>query len=139
MLPDYIAILVCQSQDEDVHVTIDADIDDHDYTYTLDADEHGHYVELCFTDDMSNIILAEHQRLHTGDIATLRVYVTQAAKRAVVVKDDDILTRQELKDHAAEVSKATVAEIKIWLQNNCFRKCLLKGAQNTTTSRYVAK
>ena len=49
------------------------------------------------------------------------------------------LTGQELNGHGAEVSKADVSDIRIWLPNHCFRACLLKDAQNTMTSRYIAE
>eukprot|EP00974_Lingulodinium_polyedra_P101149 9799359-Lingulodinium_polyedra.AAC.1 len=90
---------------------------------------------------MSSIILQEDQQQHVqdGEVATLRVYVTDAAKRAVVIKDGDILTKQELQEHAEEVSGATLTEIKIWLLNNCFVKCDINKAKNVMTSRYVAK
>eukprot|EP00974_Lingulodinium_polyedra_P119763 11172407-Lingulodinium_polyedra.AAC.1 len=69
---------------------------------------------------MSSIILQEGQRqqMQYDEIATLRVYATDAAKRAVVIKDDDILTKRELHEHAEDVSRATLTEIKIWLLNN---------------------
>ena len=44
-----------------------------------------------------------------------------------------------MKDYHKEVASATLTEIKTWLNNSCFKKCLLKNAQNIMTSRYVAK
>eukprot|EP00974_Lingulodinium_polyedra_P062977 6079446-Lingulodinium_polyedra.AAC.1 len=41
--------------------------------------------------------------MQDDEIATLRVYVTDAAKRAVVIKYDDILTKRELHEHAEDV------------------------------------
>ena len=67
------------------------------------------------------------------------MYLSDSVKRAVVVKDDDLFTKQELYTHQKEVSEATLDEFKIWLTNNCFKERLLKDAQNLMTSRYVAK
>ena len=41
-------------------------------------------------------LLEEGQTVGDGEILTLRVYSTAAAKRAAVVKDDEILTMQEM-------------------------------------------
>ena len=61
---------------------------DLDETYGLDFDQNGHYVELCFTTDMAKTVLTEqqHQLLDDESVTTMRVYVTAATKRAVVVK-----------------------------------------------------
>ena len=98
---------------------------------------------MCFDEHMSKAILDEGVILQPGEIATLRVYHSAAAKKAVVIKDDDILTKKELAFHAAEVAKATLQELQIWLDNDCFRKALLKSSdgkpKNIMTSRYVSK
>ena len=109
----------------------------------LDRDEIGTYSELCFDEHVSKAILDEGVLLQPGEIATLRVYHSVAAKKAVVIKDDDILTKKELAFHAAEVAKATLQELQIWLDNDCFRKAFLKSSdgkpKNIMTSRYVSK
>eukprot|EP00973_Karenia_brevis_P029748 4104811-Karenia_brevis.AAC.1 len=74
-----------------------------------------------------------------GASAALGVYLAgNKTKRFVVVKDDDILTKQDLQRNAAEVAEATVADLKVLLSSTCFIKCLLKDAHNVMTSRYVA-
>eukprot|EP00959_Pyramimonas_sp_CCMP1952_P368885 7726752-Pyramimonas_sp.AAC.1 len=57
----------------------------------LDSDENGPYVELCFTTEMSKVVLSEQQLmlLDVDRVATMRVYVATVAKRAAVVKEDD--------------------------------------------------
>ena len=62
----------------------------------LDKDSNGPYVELCFTSDMSPIVLSEAQlaSMTPGDIATMRVYISANVKRSVVVKEDDLLTKR---------------------------------------------
>eukprot|EP00959_Pyramimonas_sp_CCMP1952_P379367 7946562-Pyramimonas_sp.AAC.1 len=57
-----------------------------DDSYGLDSDENGRYVELCFTTEMSKVVLSEQQHmiLDADLVASMRVCVTAAAKRAVV-------------------------------------------------------
>eukprot|EP00973_Karenia_brevis_P019918 2732159-Karenia_brevis.AAC.1 len=98
----------------------------------IDEDEFSKYVELCFDDHMAKIVLDEtqHKSMTDGAFATLRVYLAgNKTKRSAVVKDDDILTKHDLQQNATEVADATMAELKVWLTNKCFIKCLLKDAQ----------
>ena len=106
---------------------------------TLDTDQFGTYVELCVSDNMAPAILDECQDLSPGEIATVRVYISDKVKRTVVVKEDDLLTKAEIQKHEGEVAAATKKEILTWLENDCFEMCLLKDAKNIMTSRYVAK
>ena len=106
----------------------------------LEEDEIGKYVELCFTEDMTPVILAEDQTPPTkNEIATMRVYVSANTKRAVVVKEDDLLSKNEILQHSKEVADATSTELKIWIENKCFVKRKIKDSQNVMTSRYVVK
>ena len=97
----------------------------------LDEDEHGKYIELDFSPDMSPIVLDEEQwnSMPPAHIATMRVYISAAAKRAVVVKEDDLLSKQDFVKHAKEVEKATVAEISTWLDN----RSAMQPTQNKIT------
>ena len=150
MMPEQTVLFTTEASEEQVELgnellentdiylsDMDADPDD----YIIEEDDIGRYVELCFTSDMAPIILDEDQYrgIKPDELATMRVYITQNTKRAVVVKEDDLLSKQELLTHAKDVSVATIAELNIWINNVCFKKRLLKGAQNVMTSRYVAK
>eukprot|EP00959_Pyramimonas_sp_CCMP1952_P203762 4261271-Pyramimonas_sp.AAC.1 len=75
-----------------------------DEGYSLDSDENGPYVELCFTPEMSKAVLDHTQlaQLETDMVATMRVYASSAAKRAVVVKEDDLLTKADIAAHPKE-------------------------------------
>ena len=125
------------SETVQIHLTDD----DPGHEYPVEKDDIGEYVELCFTQDMAPIILDEVQlnNMRPGEIATMRVYISANTKRAVVVKEDDLLTKKDIEKHYKEVATAITQEIKIWLDNNCFKLRPLKGAQNLMTSRYVAK
>ena len=114
------------------------ELDDNDYG---ERDDIGPYVELCFTTDMGPIVLNEdrHNRFDEGDVATMRVYITADTKRAMVVKEDDLLSKKDFAANVSEVTTATISEMQIWLDNSCFKMCLLKDARNVMPSRYVAK
>ena len=109
-------------------------------------DEFGEYTEICFTEVMASVISNEQQledfrscgNKDCRNIATMRIYISEKAKRAVVI-EDDLLTRKEVEHHKAEVADATHKEISKWLDHKCFEKHLLKDARNLMTSRYVVK
>eukprot|EP00959_Pyramimonas_sp_CCMP1952_P101410 2121387-Pyramimonas_sp.AAC.1 len=71
-------------------------------------------------------------------VATMRVYVSSAAKRAMVVKEDDLLTKADIAAHPKEVSEALYTELKIWLDNRGFEMYDLSKASNIMTSRCVS-
>ena len=72
-------------------------------------------------------------------MATLRVYVTAASKRAVLVKEDDLLTKAEIQANPINISRALYTELRIWYDNDCFKMSLLSEASNVMTSRFVYK
>ncbi len=125
--------------EEPVHIfhSVDDVVDE----VSLEEDEYGQYVELCFPGDMAKVVIDEDQldQLKPGYEATVRVYASEKAKRAVVIKEDDLLTKKDIQENATEVSSATVTELKTWIDNKCFKKCSLKDARNVMTSRYVVK
>eukprot|EP00959_Pyramimonas_sp_CCMP1952_P306826 6421799-Pyramimonas_sp.AAC.1 len=90
---------------------------------------------------MSMVVLGQTQlaQLETDMAATMRVYASSAAKRAVVVKEDDLLTKADIVAHPKEVSAVLYTELKIWLDNWCFEMHDLSKASNIMTSRYVYK
>eukprot|EP00959_Pyramimonas_sp_CCMP1952_P084706 1771678-Pyramimonas_sp.AAC.1 len=62
---------------------------------------------------MAKIALEQAQlaQLESNMVATMRVYVSSAAKRAVVVKEDDLLTKADIAAHPKEVSEALYTEL----------------------------
>ena len=100
-------------EDEDeVYFALDVGCNDDNNNEHIDEDQCGQHVELCFTEEMANAILRRHQEVSPGTRATLRVYLSNTAKRAVVVKDDDLLTQKEMHDYHKEVAAATLTELK---------------------------
>eukprot|EP00959_Pyramimonas_sp_CCMP1952_P298239 6238080-Pyramimonas_sp.AAC.1 len=90
---------------------------------------------------MSKVMLDQTQlaQLETDVVATMRAYVSSAAKRAVVVKEDDLLAKADIAAHPKEVSEALHTELKIWLDNRCFEMYDLSKTSDIMTSRYVYK
>eukprot|EP00959_Pyramimonas_sp_CCMP1952_P371648 7782515-Pyramimonas_sp.AAC.1 len=109
-----------------------------DDSYGLDSDENGLYVELCFTAEVPKVVLPEQQHmiLDAGRVTTVRVCVTAAAKRAAVVKEDDLLAKADIQANPDQVSKALYTELKTWFGNEYFNVQDIAKASNIMTSRY---
>eukprot|EP00959_Pyramimonas_sp_CCMP1952_P359683 7531411-Pyramimonas_sp.AAC.1 len=71
---------------------------------------------------MSNVVLSEqkHRIFDAGRAITMRVYVAAAAKRAAVVKEDDLLATADAQANPEKVSQSLCIELKTWLDNKCF-------------------
>eukprot|EP00959_Pyramimonas_sp_CCMP1952_P023537 494819-Pyramimonas_sp.AAC.1 len=71
---------------------------------------------------MSKVVLSEHQRrvLDADRVTTKRVYIAAAAKRAVVVKEDDLLAEAAVQAKPDRVSEALYTELTAWFDNKCF-------------------
>eukprot|EP00959_Pyramimonas_sp_CCMP1952_P265249 5546719-Pyramimonas_sp.AAC.1 len=67
----------------------------------------------------------------------MRVYVTAAAQRPVVVKEDDLLAKADILANPDTMSKALFTELKTWFDNKCFKMQEIAQASNIMTSRYV--
>ena len=93
-----------------------------DGTCSLDSSGTGEYIELCSPQEMSKMLLDERQResMTSTGLATMRVYVSAASKRAVVAKEDDLLTKKDIADNPRKVADALCTEFKTWPGKNCF-------------------
>eukprot|EP00959_Pyramimonas_sp_CCMP1952_P359491 7527683-Pyramimonas_sp.AAC.1 len=81
--------------EETYHVPLCSMVED--CSYGLDSGESGQYVELCFTAEMSKVVLSEqqHRILDADRVTTMRVYVAAAANRAAVVKEGHLLAKAD--------------------------------------------
>eukprot|EP00959_Pyramimonas_sp_CCMP1952_P037051 775337-Pyramimonas_sp.AAC.1 len=77
--------------------------------------------------------------LDADRVTTMRVYVTAAQKRAVVVKEGDLLTQADIQANPENKSKALFTKLKTWFGNTCFKMQEMAKASNIMTSRYVCK
>eukprot|EP00959_Pyramimonas_sp_CCMP1952_P058878 1229663-Pyramimonas_sp.AAC.1 len=88
---------------------------------------------------MSRVVLSEQQfmLLDACRVTTMRVYVTAAAKRAVVVMEDDLLAKADIPPSPGKVSKALCIELKTWFDNECLKMQEIAKASKIMTSRDV--
>ena len=82
--------------------------------------------------EMGNVILDERQResMTSTDLATMRVYVSAASIRAVVMKENDRLTNKDVAYNPQKHADALCAELEISLDNDCFRILDVSKAEN---------
>ena len=103
-----------------------------------DTDDAGNpCVYMFFSRDMSKCLL-DDSYMQPGDIAMLEI-VLAGIKRAVIKRETDLLTPDELRKFTVEVRAAILEELKIWVQHNCFERAARKTARNILDSRFVAK
>eukprot|EP00959_Pyramimonas_sp_CCMP1952_P459526 9478381-Pyramimonas_sp.AAC.1 len=123
--------------EETHHVLLCSMVDD--CCYGLDSDENGQYVEVCCTAEMSTVVLSgqQHRILDTSRVTTMRVYVTAAAKRAVAVKEDDLLAMGDAQANPEEVSRAIYTELTTWFDKKPFNMQGICKASSSMTSKYV--
>jgi hypothetical protein len=75
----------------------------------------------------------------SGEIAILRIYLAAGAKKAVIERDTDLLTNEELAAHKEEVKAAILAELATWAKYECFSPKKRSVARNIIDSRFVFK
>eukprot|EP00959_Pyramimonas_sp_CCMP1952_P125578 2625909-Pyramimonas_sp.AAC.1 len=107
-----------------------------DDSYGLDSGENGRYVELCFTTEMSKVVLSEqqHMLLDADRVTAMRVYSTAAAKRAAVVMEDDLLAKAGIQANPEKISKALFTELKTWFDNKCCKMQEIAKTSSIMTS-----
>eukprot|EP00959_Pyramimonas_sp_CCMP1952_P097367 2035374-Pyramimonas_sp.AAC.1 len=88
---------------------------------------------------MSKVVLFEqqHMLLDVGRVTTMRVHGAAAAKRAVVVKEDDLLAKADIQANPSKISKALFTELKTWFDTKCSRMQEIAKASDIMASRYV--
>jgi len=94
-------------------------------------------VELYFSREMSKCLLDDSD-FGPSDHAVLQVLFA-GTKRAVIQRDSDLLTNDELQNNQKLVQAAILEELRIWVKHNCFEIRDRKTARNVMTSRFVAK
>ena len=93
------------------------------------------YHDMLFPDYTSKLIIDED--IPQGCVARLRVY--EAVRRAVVEREDDILTKVELEQHKNLVSAGIREELITWIQHTCFERRWRNRARNILDVKWVPK
>eukprot|EP00959_Pyramimonas_sp_CCMP1952_P085768 1794024-Pyramimonas_sp.AAC.1 len=90
---------------------------------------------------MPKVVASEQQRriLDFDRSTTMRVYATAADKRAVVVKEDDLLTEPDIQVNPVKASKALYTEHKTWFDKACFKVRDISNMSNIMTSMRANK
>jgi len=71
-----------------------------------------------------------------GEVLTLQIYLATNVKKAVIERDTDNLTAEELRKHHEEVAAAILQELLTW---QSFSRKLRKFARNIIDTRWVVK
>ena len=95
------------------------------------------YVELWFTREFSKVI-GDENLLRDQETYVMQVFAS-GFRNAVIKRESDLLTTQELQEHAAAVRAASVEELRIWDKYNCFKRVPRATAHNIMDSKAVVK
>ena len=101
-------------------------------------DDEPEHVEVYYQVDPAKLLHNRPCAPKKGEILFQRLYLT-GARRAVVQRDDDTLTPEELKLHAKEVAASMLTELKTWARLNCFSRRNRAVAKNMFDCRWVTK
>ena len=108
------------------------------YARLNEHDESGNgFTELWFTREFSKVI-GDDSLLKPAETYVLRMYAS-GFRNAVIQRESDLLTEQELRRHDEAVKAAILEELKIWEGYQCFERTPRKGAHNVMDSKFVAK
>ena len=87
----------------------------------MESDNFGNFVALEFATDMWKCLPDLPRPPQQGEHAVLRIYQTHTRK-AVIERSDDLLTAEEVQEHAAEVMQAMIDELRTWQKLQCFER-----------------
>ena len=96
------------------------------------------YVEAYYQGDSAKLVHNRPCAPKKGQILVQRLYLT-GARRAVVQRDDDILTPEELKLYAQEVAASMLSELTTWARQKCFSRRNRALARNIIDCRWAIK
>ena len=100
--------------------------------------DEAEYVEVYYQGDSAKLVHNRTRAPGIGEVLVQRLYLT-GARRAVVQRDDDTLTPEELKAHASEVAASMLSELKTWARLKCFSRRNRAMAKNIIDCRWVIK
>ena len=78
-----------------------------------DANEHGAYLAVEVYGDMCKLVEGLDRQPHEGEHVEIRMCEAHT-RRAVIDRSDNLLTPEEVKENAAAVTQAVIAELKTW-------------------------
>ena len=106
------------------------------YGNTEDTDCHGNPVVEVYIMRPLAFCFVDRQPARDEQVV---LQITNSTKNAVIRRESDLLTPQELVQHKELVSSAILEELTIWSKHGCFRRQWRRDAGNVMDSRFVAK
>ena len=94
-------------------------------------------VELWFTRGMAKVV-GNDSGLGPDETYALRVYAT-GYRQAVIQRETDLLTPQDMLKHQPLVAAAALEELQTWNKYKCFKRVPRATAKNVMDSKFVAK
>ena len=101
-------------------------------------DDHESYVEIEFPGP-THKLLSNGPRPGPGETVVLQIYLQSGLKTAVIQRDTDLLTPEEVRQHHDEVMAAMLKELQTWAKYKCFSRRPRAGAKNIIDCRWVLK
>ena len=111
---------------------------DHNAALDPDSDEVGPYVALEAYGHMAKVVDGLPREPQQGEHAEIRFYQAHTRK-AVIDRNDDLLTDQEIRENAELVTQAILDELKTWQSFGCFERQPRAEATNLIDSKWVLK
>ena len=100
-------------------------------------DELPNHVELIFSSTSSHLLACPVRVSHDEELV-LKIENNET-RRAVVKRDDDVLTPQQQTEHWGEIEQAMMKELQTWAKLQCFSRKPRREARNIIDTRWVLK
>ena len=99
-------------------------------------DQGRQYVDIGF----ANANLITDVQVPTGSSAVLQIFLNSVEmKKVFIEKDNDLLTKEEIRKLLEDVITAVYDELKTWISHDCFRRHPRRNAINILDVRLVLK
>lgn len=104
----------------------------------LEQDEHGSYIAIDADGPGWKPLDGLERPPRADEHVELRVY-TAHTRKAVIERNDDLLTPQEVEENHALVTQAIIDELKTWQSFDCFTQQKRREATNLIDTKWVYK
>lgn len=96
-------------------------------------------VEVYFEDETWKLLSDVERAPCQDECVILLINKNTNVKRAVIKRQDDTLTKEEIEKHRKEVDSAMKEELLTWMKHKCFSRKQRRHARNIIDSRWVLK
>ena len=117
---------------------VSSGLESFDYAEPNEFDESGNpCVDVYFLSGMGKCLMDDSQ-LNENEFVVMQVLLS-GVKTAVIKRDTDILTPNEIRENPEAIKAATLEELTIWQKYKCFTRDWKSNATNLMSSRFVIK